>query len=87
MAKRRYLNYEDVVNWLSNCNYKIYTDRGFGGAPYTPLFFELWDNDIKVGNIHHSTIKKLIRFQVINSKENESGSGKYSLKCPTSQTT
>ena len=76
---RTYLKREFIVQCLKK-GMKIYTDNGFGGAPYKPLFYELWDGDKNLGNIHHATIKKLISDNIINSNKNESGTGKYSLK-------
>lgn len=74
--KREYLKYDKIVRLL-NSGYEIFTDRGFGGAPYTPLFFGLYDlKGKKKGNIHHMTMKSLINNKVITDKYGEK---KYSL--------
>lgn len=77
--KRTYIKRDEVVRQL-NSGADIFTDRGFGGAPYTPLFFKLYNGGDCLGEIHHATIKKLIDDEIINSRENESGTGKYKLR-------
>lgn len=76
--KRKYIKFNDAVKML-NEGWEIFTDRGFGGAPYNPLFFYLHKGDEQL-EVHHSTIKKLISEKIINSKDNESGTGKYKLR-------
>lgn len=76
---RRYVKYEKAIEMLQN-GWEIFTDNGFGGAPYTPLFFRLWKGKVCGGEIHPKTLSKLIREKVINSSDNESGSGKYAIR-------
>lgn len=76
---RDYLKYDKVIEML-NDGWVIYTDNGFGGAPYTPLFFRLWDaktEKINGGEIHRQTINKLIRNKIIHGTDRKHG--KYSL--------
>lgn len=73
---RKYLKFEDIIAGLKK-GYEIFTDRGAGGAPYTPLFFELWNCDKKIGDIHRQTIKKLISNKIISGNKSQFDKYKY----------
>lgn len=73
--KRSYIKFDDVVTLLKS-GHEIFTDRGFGGAPYNPLFYRLYKGDSVIGELHPSTIKKLIKDNIIYGTNSKS---KYSL--------
>ncbi len=65
---RTYVKYDTVICLLKQ-GWEIYTDRGFGGTPYTPLFFHLEKGKNQKKNVHHATIKKLIKNKIINGTD------------------
>ena len=74
--KRSFVKFETAIKML-NDGWEIFTDRGFGGAPYNPLFFKLYKGDELGGEVHHSTIAKLIKEEIIHDT---SSTNKYKLK-------
>lgn len=65
--KRKYIKFNDAVKMLQK-GCEIYTDRT-SCAPNNPLHFYLWLGDVNAGQLHRSTIKKLIKDGIIGGTD------------------